>query len=281
MSKLTAEQALELIEFQAPELLEVESLEVAKQKLSSEFIRKTDAIKDEGIANSIIGKRMGALDTFTNQFAKGLGIEFDETLSKAKIEDKLKFVSERTSTKFKENEELLKNAGGDEWKAKIEKEYNPKIESLTKQLQQKEEMLNNTSTAFDNFKSKTETESKSRTIKASINEAYSKVKISPEAKVLEIQGFKAMIIEKYEIGVDENGKTFVNSNETGKPIQNPKKMNEVLSLEAILMDEADKAGIMQKAPGAGKPVGGFQPRTDLPPSQGGQVNKRRHPSTML
>ena len=261
---LTAEQQAELIKFQNPQLLEAESLEAAKELLSSEFIKKAEVHKDETIVGQIIGSRIGKLDTALNQLATANGLEFDENTKKAKIEDKISFVFESTKKMLSEKDELLKGKGGDELKAKIEAEYKQKIEGLTKELSSTKDLLTHNTNEFNTFKSNVEVEKKNFRLTNEFENARKKISLSPEAKPLEIKGFETTIKDKYVFDLNENGEAVVMLKETGKQIPNDKQMGTFMNIEQILQKEAEELRIHAKAPAAGKKTGTFTPQPAAP-----------------
>jgi hypothetical protein len=261
---LTAEEQIELIKFQNPQLLEAEILDKAKELLTSEFIKRSEVAKDETIAGQIIGSRMGKAETFLNQVASKHGIEWNDIVKSGKIEDKISYGFETLAKQLIEKDELIKGKGGDEFKAKLESEYKGKIDKLTTELQEKNSLLEDNKKRYEDLSLNIKAKEKDSLIAREMHQARSTFAISPDAKPLEIKGFESMIKDKYQFDTTEEGGVIVKLKETGKQIPSPKAMDAFMSIAEVLQTEAESSGIIAKSPAAGKKIGTFTPQPITP-----------------
>jgi hypothetical protein len=268
---LQTEHQTELLKFIAPEILESEDLEQAKQILTSTFIKKSEAAKDEDVRKQVSGSLLGKLDTFVNQQAKQLNVEFDEGVKSGKLEDKLSFLTTKVSENLETYKSQIDKGVGDDFKKKLELEYQAKIEKLNLDLQTKTEMLDNTVQKLTSIETEYKTKERNRIITDAFTKAKSEIQFSPEADNLKLKGFEATFNEKYKVDLDENNSVIVLDSSTNKPIQNPNKMNDFLGLSDVLKKEAEENNLLQKAAAAGSKVAATtyksqQGGADVPPS---------------
>jgi hypothetical protein len=268
---LQTEHQTELLKFIAPEILESEDLEQAKQILTSTFIKKSEAAKDEDVRKQVSGSLLGKLDTFVNQQAKQLNVEFDEGVKSGKLEDKLSFLTTKVSENLETYKSQIDKGVGDDFKKKLELEYQAKIEKLNLDLQTKTEMLDNTVQKLTTIEAEYKTKERNRIITDAFTKAKSEIQFSPEADNLKLKGFEATFNEKYKVELDENNSVIVLDSSTNKPIQNPNKMNDFLGLSDVLKKEAEENNLLQKAAAAGSKVAATtyksqQGVADAPPS---------------
>lgn len=247
---LQQEHQQELLTFLSPEILEAENLEQAKQMLTSTFIKKSEAAKDEEIRKQVSGSLLGKLDTFVNQKAKELNVEFDEQIKSGKLEDKLNFLTSKTSETINTYKSQIDAGIDDKFKEKLEAEYKSKVEKLQSDLQYKSELLDKSVNELTAFKNDFQTKERNRIISDAYNQAKSTLKLSPEVDELKVKGFESVFREKYVTDLDENNEVIVLDAKTQKPIANPNKMNETLGLSDVLKIEAEQYGLLQKNPAA-------------------------------
>lgn len=277
---LTPEESIELIKFQNPSLLEAESLDKAKELLTSEFIKRSEVARDETIAGQIIGSRMGKAETFLNQVASKHGIEWNEAVKTGKIEDKISFGFETLAKQLSEKDELIKGKGGDEFKLKLEGEYKGKIDNLTRELQEKASLLDDNKKRYEELSANIKVKEKESLITREFNQARLKVELSPDAKPLEIKGFESMIKDKYTFDTTDEGNVIVKLKDSGKQIPSPKSMDAFMTIAEILQTEAESSGIIAKSPSAGKKIGVFSNPTAQTPSEPTAASKRVSPRAM-
>lgn len=247
---LQQEHQQELLTFLSPEILEAESLEQAKEMLTTTFIKKSEAAKDEEVRKQVSGSLLGKLDTFVNQKAKELNVEFDEQIKSGKLEDKLNFLTSKTSETINTYKSQIDAGIDDKFKEKIEAEYKGKVEKLQSDLQYKSELLDKSVNELTAFKTDFQTKERKRIIGDAYNQAKLTLKLSPEVDELKVKGFESVFREKYVTDLDENNSVIVLDAKTQKPIPNPNKMNETLGLSDILKNEAEQYGLLQKNPAA-------------------------------
>lgn len=268
---LQTEHQTELLKFIAPEILEAEDLEQAKQILTSTFIKKSEAAKDEDVRKQVSGSLLGKLDTFVNQQAKQLNVEFDEGVKSGKLEDKLSFLTNKVSENLETYKSQIDKGVGEDFKKKLETEFQSKIDKLNLDLQTKTEMLDNTVQKLTTIETEYKTKERNRIITDAFQKAKSEIQFSPEADNLKLKGFEATFNEKYIVELDDNNAVVVLESATKKPIQNPNKMNDFLGLSDVLKKEAEENNLLQKAAAAGSKVApttykSQQGAADAPPS---------------
>jgi len=251
---LQQEHQEELLKFIAPEILEAESLEQAKEMMTSTFIKKSEASKDEDVRKQVSGSLLGKLDTFVNQQAKQLNVEFDEGVKSGKLEEKLSFLTNKVSESLETYKSQIDKGVDEDFKKKLETEFQSKIDKLNLDLQTKTEMLDNTVQKLTTIETEYKTKERNRIITDAFQKAKSEIQFSPEADALKLKGFEATFNEKYKVDLDENNSVIVLESSTNKPIQNPNKMNDFLGLSDVLKKEAEENNLLQKAAAAGSKV---------------------------
>ena len=251
---LQPEHQTELLTYLSPEILEAENLEQAKEMLTSTFIKKSEAVKDEEIRKQVSGSLLGKLDTFVNQKAKELNVEFDEQIKSGKLEDKLNFLTSKTSETINTYKGQIDAGIDDKFKEKLEAEYKGKLEKLQTDLDYKSELLDKSVNELTTFKTEFQTKERNRIIGDAYNQAKSTLKLSPEVDELKVKGFESVFREKYIVDLDDNNSVIVLDAQSKKPVANPSKMNETLGLGDILQIEAEKNGLLQKNPAANSRV---------------------------
>jgi hypothetical protein len=241
--KLKQEEQAELIKFLGLE--SHESLEQAKEAFESKFIKSEEL-------TSKIGKITGSIQNTAKKLFEPFGVSLsDEDFKEKKVEEVLKFASEKAKESYTAKvTELEKRASGNA-NDEVIKEWEGKYTKLEKQLQEQSKAREEAVSAFDNFKAEIENKEKNNKRKSFFEEQLSAVKLDPTASPIALKGFKSHIDENYLI--DMEGENFVvKSKKTGELIKNEKKAGEFLNLKDILTKEATELNLIMKSSDAGK-----------------------------
>lgn len=226
---------------------DVESLDEAKEKFNSAFIKKDmQAIKDE---KELYGKVVGAYNesnkTLFKRTAKELGIDLSgEDLDKMHIGQIIETVVPKTYKGFIDQINALKESSG--------KGVNEKIQALQAEYEKfkadNQEKITGYDTVkgeFESYKTAKEREMADFKINIKRNEYHSKAPWSEQAGNLTKHGFLSSRIDpKYNFVLDESG-DIIPTDKNGNRIPDPSKAGayknymQVLEYEGM---EANKAG---------------------------------------
>lgn len=237
------------------------SVDEFREKVGAEWIRRSNAEKDEGIQRAIIGTYSNRVEKAVINGAKDFGITLtDDDFKDAKYTDeRVKIAVNKMKETFANetgNLKKLAESKGKEFAGEIqgkyetlEKNYNSVLE-LNKQLEgqvtEKEKWANEQIKSFkiNDFKAKAE------------EKVRSVWKDNPSE--FEIIGFKTKMNEKYEVDVDEKEGLIVFERATKKRIANPSVVNSFMTYDQVIEMELKTAGLDKKNPHqVQKPVNPF------------------------
>ena len=212
------EEAIELIKFMGIDPETTETIDAAKDLFGNDFIRKSEAIKDEIIISKVVGSRLGSLQTELIREYKAIGVEFEpEEIKAKKLEDILKIGSAKVKSKFDEIKST--SGGGDEAVKAWEKKY----ESQKKKLDETTGLVANLQKQYEELDSTVKTEKRNSKINEYKKEAIKEIKLRSDLDQLTLVGFNAHLNSKYKIELDEEDKPFVVDLSTNARIQSKKK----------------------------------------------------------
>jgi hypothetical protein len=212
------EEAIELIKFMGIDPETTETIDAAKDLFGNDFIRKSEAIKDEAIISKVVGSRLGSLQTEAIREYKGIGVEFEpEEIKGKKLEEILKIGSAKVKNKFEEIKTT--SGGGDEAVKAWEKKY----ESQKKKLEETTGLVTSLQKQYEELDLNVKTEKRNSKINEYKKEAIKEIKLRSDLDQLTLVGFNAHLNSKYKIELDEEEKPFVVDLATNARIQSKKK----------------------------------------------------------
>jgi hypothetical protein len=212
------EEAIELIKFMGIDPETTETIDAAKDLFGNDFIRKSEAIKDEAIISKVVGSRLGSLQTEAIREYKGIGVEFEpEEIKGKKLEEILKIGSAKVKNKFEEIKST--SGGGDEAVKAWEKKY----ESQKKKLEETTGLVTSLQKQYEELDLNVKTEKRNSKINEYKKEAIKEIKLRSDLDQLTLVGFNAHLNSKYKIELDEEEKPFVVDLATNARIQSKKK----------------------------------------------------------
>lgn len=254
------EEAIELIKFMGIDPETTETIDAAKDLFGNDFIRKSEAIKDETIITKVIGTRMGSLQTDAVRNFKELGVDFEpEEIKGKKLEEILKIGSSKVKNKFEEIKST--SGGGDEAVKAWEKKY----ESQKKKLEETTGLVTSLQKQYEELDLNVKTEKRNSKINEYKKEAIKEIKLRSDLDQLTLVGFNAHLNSKYKIELDEEEKPFVVDLATNARIQSKKKAGFADFGELFEMEAAANK-LISLSPHEGKPAPAKP--TEKPETQG-------------
>jgi hypothetical protein len=243
------EEQAELLKFIGIDPETTETIDAAKDLFGNDFIRKSEAIKDETIVSKVVGARMGSLQTETIRNFKELGIEFeaDEIKSK-KVEDIIKIGSAKVKSRFEEIK--TQNGGGDEAVKAWEKKY----ESLNKKHTETTGLVDSLKKQFEDLDLSVKTEKRNSKITDYKKEAIKEIKLRSDIDQLTLVGFNTHLNSKYKIELDEEEKPYVVDLTTNARVPSKKKGASFADFGEIFELEAAANKLIAVSPHEGKPA---------------------------
>jgi len=242
------EEAIELIKFMGIDPETTETIDAAKDLFGNDFIRKSEAIKDEAIISKVVGSRLGSLQTELIREYKGIGVEFEpEEIKAKKLEDILKIGSAKVKSKFEEIKST--SGGGDEAVKAWEKKY----ESQKKKLEETTGLVTSLQKQYEELDLNVKTEKRNSKINEYKKEAIKEIKLRSDLDQLTLVGFNAHLNSKYKIELDEEEKPFVVDLATNARIQSKKKAGFADFGELFEMEAAANK-LISLSPHDGKPA---------------------------
>lgn len=231
---IKAEELPELIKFIGYDPEQIESVDAFKKSFNEDFLKSNE-----------YGRRIGGLESALIKKFKAANIEFKpEEIKDKKIEEiaelGLKKTFEFANTALEA--EKKKNKSPDEALTKLQGEFDNFKSEAQKKIEAETALRLQVKNEFDSFRTQTETEKKTSTVKNYVTAAWEKFKWGTGVDDLKKKGFKATIQEKYQINLDETGSPYI-ANEKGERIASTKKTGEHATLEEILETEGIQAKV--------------------------------------
>lgn len=241
-------EAKEVIEYLGYDPKEIENIDKFKEKFDPDYIKKSEALKDDSIIKAVQGKYNGTIVTALKASARDAGIEFEDGEIKGKeTVEVAKIAFSKAANKIKDLESKA-GAGSED----LIKEWKEKVTKLESKYNDTKKSLDTTATEFETFKGSVEQEKKNYKKTSEFERAVSSVKWKNGISDIEKEGFITVFNKNYGIDLDDEGKVYVGSFKDGKleRIKNPKKANEWKSIEEVLTDFAIEKGVYAVAQGA-------------------------------
>jgi hypothetical protein len=239
---------------------EITSEEQFREAVTKRFVPRSTAFDDEEIRTKATGKITAIT---ARKLANSFDVSEDEIKDK-KIEDVIEYVATKQKSKYEQLETESKK-GTDQavldWQTKYEKakkeanEYKSSVDNFEKTLKQKE----------------TEFISKEKGWKLNSVFSSAKEKVSSDfhgqVKELEVIGFEKKIADTYQFDLGENDEVLIYNRKDNSRVQDPNKMGSFMTLETLLKNEANIAGLLKKNDGGGQ---GAKKPVFLPTDKKGQ-----------
>lgn len=267
------EEALEVFGIDPKELEKVESADAFKTEVEKKWITRETAYKDKAVVDAVFGKVNRGLTKELTAINEAFDLNIDGIDTKAPM-DIIKALPDAFKPrleKVKELEDKLKNAAPADAVAKFEadlKEKDKKLHAFEKNAKEWE-------AKFTELDTKVKTNDRNGKINGEWDAALKAVPFASTVDALRQKGFVASAKEKYQVLIDDEGKTYA-ANEKGEPLMNPKKAAERWTLKDALLADANTMKLTGVNPQGGKPV--IQPakRAELEevPGRFGVANRR-------
>lgn len=233
---------------------EIDSEEKFKEKFDPDFIKRSEAIKDDKIYSAVVGKINGSLTSAIKQVAKSSGIEFEAGELKSNMpEEVMNIAFGKVQNKMKELE--AKAGAGNDEKVKLWEEKYNKLESKANDYKKS---LEATANELTTFKTNYETEKKQFKIESELERELAGFKWKAGASDLEKKGFIMDFKENHKLDLDEEGKFYV-ANAKGERIKSKNKASEFMNLNEVITNY----GIEKKVYAVAGDNVGTQPRRGL------------------
>ena len=268
---LKPEEQAELVKFL--NLEEVESLDKAKEKFQNSFLPVEQH-------KSTIGKLTGTIATNVKKAFGQIGVQLtDEEFKERKVEEVIVSASEKAKALLDEQKQEWEKRASENGSEEVIKEWEKKYKTVEKKLTEVEQARLDAINGLEQFKIQVETEKKQGKIESVFNSALGSIKFDPTVNEFTKKGFVATINEKYLIDLEEDGNAVVKDKKTGERIKNTSKAGAFLGVDDVMLEEATKAGIIQKNPAAGRPLpkpgqGGYVPPIENDNKPKAKVNPR-------
>lgn len=217
---------------------DIASLEDFKKEFNPTFIRKENAKDDEEIVKTIVGKRLGSLETKIKQLAKKSGIELtgDEIKEKS-LEEVTDLVIGKFNTKVTDLQKLLDDASKATNDEKV-KTLTTELEKVKGEATDFKAKFENLGTEFETFKTNVSTQGKQAKLDNLKNKAFESIKFKNGISEFEKEGFLSKMEKTYKFELDETGDKLLVTDKEGKTIANPNKAGKVFSPEELLETQA-------------------------------------------
>ena len=243
------EEQAELLKFIGIDPETTENIDAAKDLFGNDFIRKSEAIKDETIITKVIGTRMGSLQTDAVRNFKELGVDFEpDEIKGKKLEEILKIGSTKVKSKF--DEIKTQSGGGDEAVKAWEKKY----EALTKKHTDTTGLVATLQKQYEDLDLTIKTEKRNSKITEYKKEAIKEIKLRSDLDQLTLVGFNAHLNSKYKIELDEEDKPFVVDLATNARVPSKKKGGNFADFGEVFEMEAAANKLISLSPHDGKPA---------------------------
>ena len=271
------EEALEV--FGIEDLNKFDTPDAFKAEVEKKWITKEAAYKDQEVVDKVWGKMNRGfskeLSDINDAFELGI-----EDIDKKKPMEVLKMLPDAFKPrieKVRELEEKLKTAAP----ADVVSKYEDEKKELHKKLTAFEKSAKEWEGKYSSLDTQVKTNERNGKINGEWDGALKSIPFASTVDDLKKKGFIASAKEKFQVLIDDEGKTYA-ANEKGEPLMNPKKAAERWTLKDALAAEAAALKLTGVNPQGGKPVA----PTVKPREQEEQVGRfsvanRRPPATRL
>ena len=218
------------------------TMDYIKENFAKTFVHRDKVIEDDKLVNQIFGRKIGSVDTKIRSLAKEQGVEFTEDHKDMKIEELIGHAFGGVKSVYENKiQELQAGAGGD---SEAVKAWEDKYKAIETKYSDTQRLLDEAVQKHTAFVDQTNQEKKQFKLNTVIGGAMESVKFKNDISEVEKAGFKALLNDRYKFDLDEEGRAFAMSTETGQKISNPDKMGEFLTIEQVIQKEAAGAKLV-------------------------------------
>jgi len=227
-------------------------LDKFKAHVSTTYVPRAEAHKDEGIAKMVLGKTMGSLRTKLNSVATDLGVEGEwKEIDPVQGIEVLGAAAKGKLATFAQELEEAKKGGNTSQEAKaIQKQY----EDLKAQFDQRGGIIEKLQTEYTGFKETVAKEKQTWKIEEGWKHLRSSIKPNEGVDALKMKGFEALLRERVKLELNEEGQYVAIDQSTGTPFLDPDKLHRTLPPDEVVKRLATEQGIIGGNPNAGRPV---------------------------
>lgn len=245
------EEALEVFGQDVKDLDKFDTPEAFAKAVEQTWIKRESAHNDKGIADKVFGKvNRGLRKELTDlNDSMELGLEDIDTKNPIEVIKSLPDIFKPRLDKIAELETKLKTAAPADVVEKFEQEK----KELDKKLKAFEKNAKEWEGKYTELDTKIKTNDRTSKINGEWDGAINAIPFAHTVGELVKEGFKAKAKSKYQVLIDDEGKTYA-ANEKGEPLMNPKKAAERWSLTEALKAEADSLKLIGVNPQGGKTV---------------------------
>ena len=257
---------------------EINSIEDFKSKHNTKFMTLETAKQNDELVNSIVGHRIGELETKLWKGVKELGIDVDKKQFEGKrvneyAEDLFGRIKESYGSKIEELESKASNAGNSEREAELEKELGKYQKKYTDLQELHEGFKNESQTKLSDYETKLKTYKVNHQLKSVMDNLKLK-----EMDPFQKKGFMAEINERFKFDVNDNDELEVYDRKTDKPIQSKEKAGAFAKPFDALKDFAVENEFWQKNPHEKRQNGSMFINREQKPPEGSEKKLRSIPA---
>ena len=234
----------------------VEDMDAFKTHVSTTYVPRAEAHKDQDIVKSIFGKVNGSLRNKLKGAGKELGLE-DVKWDDVDPTDGIDLLAARAKTHsadlLKQLEEAKK--GGKTGGKEVE-ELSTKYAEAKKLADELKGQLGTWETKYNELETSVGQEKKKARIDSKWESAFGGIKPNADVSPLAWKGFQVSAKDKFDFDFDDEGEPYVVDRSTRKRIPNPNKAHEFLGLDDLVKQYAEAEKLIGGNPAGGKRVGG-------------------------
>jgi hypothetical protein len=232
-----------------------EDIEAFKTAYDGEWLKRSEAFKDDGLKKQVFGKQAGVITTKVKQLLKEFGEDVSEAdLSKIDITELPSRLDAAAKKHFgavvKDLETKLEGAKGDKSTKELEKQLAEAIKHRDDYKKLSDDLDTKLKAKDQEFITTTRTQKENELWHA----AMAKAPFRKDLDAFTRKGFEAEMRAKAKILFDEEGKPYT-ANAIGERIKDTTKSNAFLELEQVIAAEVIANKLNEANPHAGKPVG--------------------------
>jgi hypothetical protein len=222
---------------------EITNKDQFKEAVNKRFVPRATAFEDEEIRSKATGK----ISAITSRKLAQLFELSEDEIKDKKIEDIIELASTKSKSKYEQLESESKKSTDQavlDWQSKYEKakkeanEYKSSVDNFEKVIKQQQE----------------EFVGKEKGWKLNSVFSSAKEKLAAEyhgqVKELELIGFEKKIADNYTFDIGENDEVLIYDKNKNR-VQDPTKMGSFITLDTLLKNEANTAGLLKKNEGNG------------------------------
>lgn len=246
------------------------------EHFDKDWIRVKEAAKNKTIQGAVIGQKFGSIRTRGKAAARDLeleGVDVTDQMEPEELFDLfatgVKSKLEKTGGRITELEKAVKAKGNDEAYKELERKYG----ELEKKHTDVGGQVSTWEKKYNELHTSVESQKKTAKEDALWDRAYGGVKFRQGMSEFEKDGFKSGMRKKYELGFDEQGVEYAQDAVTKNRIPDPNKAQTWLSLDQLVLKEAQENKLHEINPHGGQPA--HRPAANAPTPQptGGKVRE--------